>query len=339
MLKLLEGLYKAARDPVIIMKGSETVHRNNAAMQLGDFSLPDEFCCQPVPFVGALVVDKTEYQLMASAAGEYRVFVLYVAEKGNMTMLASLGASIKDSVTTIQMASNALKKNDTDTKAQYYRSVMNHQLHTINRLAGNMLYLGEGGKRSDNESVNIVELYGDLIDSVNVFIKDKKAKVYFSPAVSDLMVYGDSMLLERLLLNLLSNSLKATPADGKIVVTIERKDKRAMITVQDTGKGISESILANLFGSFNVERSLSESYQSIGMGLSIVREIAGSMGGTVIAKSEEGKGTMVTVSLPVSEKNVFCSPSVRYGAKSMRLLQTELCEVLTADCYGDLFND
>ena len=340
MLDILKGLYRAAREPVLIMKDDKLVHRNNAAMQFEkQLTMPEEFCIQPVPFVGTFLVEETEYQAVASAAGEYRVFVLYKVENSSKNILVSLGGAIKDSITAIRLAANALNKDIEDERSRFYRNMMEHQISSIDRLAGNMLYVGGNKGYGSNESIDIVKLYGELIHSVNTLTNGNRATVSFAPAVSELSVIGDCNLLERMILNLLSNSLKATTAKDNVVVTVERRGNRAMITVNDTGKGISEDILPHLFSSYNVERSLSESYHSIGMGLSIVQGIARSMGGMVMVKSEEGKGTMVTVSLPLNEQNVFFSPSEKYGAKSMRILQTELCEVLTADCYGEMFND
>lgn len=340
MLELLIGLYKTARDPVLILKKNEIVSKNHSAIELGEkLSLPEEFCEQTAPFVGSFIFDGTEYQAVVSAAGEYRVCVLYRVEQKNRNVLAAIGASIKNSIATIQMAANFLNKEDTDLHSRYYRNVMNHQIHSINRLAGNMMYIGGENVYISNESVDLVELYSELVDSVNILTNGEKALVCFFASVNELNISGDSVLLERLLLNLLSNSLKATPEDGKIIVSIDRKANRAIITVKDSGSGIPENILSHLFSSYDVVRSLSESYQSIGMGLSVVQDIARRMGGTIMAKSEVGKGSVFTVSLPILQKDMFCSPSTRYGAKSMKLLQTELSEVLTAECYGDVFND
>lgn len=342
MLELLIGLYKSARDPVLIQRDSEIIYRNPAAVQISEqIQLPEEFYDQSVPFIGALSLYETEYQVTASAAGDYRVYVLYKIENSNKTLLASMGASLKDSVTTIQMATNMLKNTDEGAASQHYQNVLSHQLHSINRLAGNMLHLGGAGYHPDSDFVKLVELYGNLVHSVNVLTNGNRAVVEFIPAVNDLDIPGSSILLEKMLLNLLSNSLKATPIDGKITVSVDRRGDKAIIIVKDNGKGIPEDILPSLFSSYDVERKLSDRYQSIGMGLSVVQDIVRSMGGAVVAKSEKEKGTVVTISLPIPKNSdtLLRSPSTKYATNGMKLLQTELCDVLTADCYGEIFSD
>jgi signal transduction histidine kinase len=211
----------------------------------------------------------------------------------------------------------------------------------VNRIAGNMLYLGGADSAAESGLIDLVELYGDLTNSVNVLTNGHTAIVDFVAGVNSIEVVGSRLVYERIVLNLLSNSLKATPKDGKITVSVIARGSKAIITVSDTGRGIPQDILPNLFSSYSVERSLSESYQSIGMGLAVVQGLVHSLSGTIMAVSEERKGTSVTVSIPVEKPKdlTLKSPSSRYLTKAIGILQTELSEVLDSDSYSDVFGD
>lgn len=342
MLEMLMDLFGSARDPVLIVHCGQVVFRNKAALYASDkLLLTEEILDHAVPFVGSVNLDGVNYQVMASAAGEYKVFVLYRLDMDDRTLFASAGNSIKNSVMTIQMAANMLNNSGDDGLSESYMSALYHQIHSINRVAGNMLYLGGADEDISTEQLDLVDLFGSLVHSVNVLTNGSRAVVEFSSSVDSLAFVGNSAYLERMLLNLLSNSLKATPIDGKVTVSVGKLGNRATITVRDNGSGIPDDVLPKLFASYEVERSLSETYQGLGMGLAVVRGIVGSMNGTVMVVSDAVNGTTITISLPIDENSdsVLHSHSSAYGMKSILLLQTELCDVLNSDCYSEKFRD
>jgi PAS domain S-box-containing protein len=115
----------------------------------------------------------------------------------------------------------------------------------------------------------------------------------------DLRVRGDYEKWQQVLLNLLSNSLKFTPAAGHVSVDIEADDAFVRITVRDSGRGIPDDKLEFIFDRFvQVDRHLTpESHQGAGLGLAISRELARAMGGDVIGIPTQG-GATLQVSLP-----------------------------------------
>ena len=340
MINILKGLYDQIKEPVVIVKDGETVHRNPAAMGAG-ITLSEELLNESAPFIGGTVLNETEYQINVSQAEGFKVYVFYRLNNSFKTMLSSIGSSIKNSLSVIQIAADKIELID-DSKTQQYYEAMVHQIYTVNRLAGNMLRLGGADYDPMTRLVDLVELYGDLIGSVNVLVNGGGAFIEFSPSVNELNFKGNNAVLERLLLNLLSNSLKATDKDGKITVRLDRRGKNAVITVMDNGTGIPDDIMPHLFTSYEVERSLSDKYNSLGFGLSVVYDMVRSMGGTLVIRNGQDKGAMVTVSLPIPEsENVVCSPAPEFNSevRSMKLLQTELCDILSSDCYGAKFKD
>ena len=107
--------------------------------------------------------------------------------------------------------------------------------------------------------------------------------------------FVDRSMIERILLNLLSNALKFT-FEGDIAVTLRRDGDEAELCVRDTGVGIAPAELPKLFERFHrIRGSKSRSHEGSGIGLALVRDLAALHGGSVDASSEVGIGTTFRV--------------------------------------------
>jgi two-component system, OmpR family, sensor kinase len=115
-------------------------------------------------------------------------------------------------------------------------------------------------------------------------------------------VQGDADRLKQLLLNLLSNAIAYTPADGTITLSLRcRPDGWVRVTVTDTGIGITPEDQPHIFDRFwRVDRARTRSAGGSGLGLSIAKSIAEAHGGTIAVESEPGKGSTFEVLLPRS---------------------------------------
>lgn len=114
-------------------------------------------------------------------------------------------------------------------------------------------------------------------------------------------VRADEQALRRILVNLVGNARKFTPADGRVVVSVERAADRVRLVVADTGIGIPESDLPHVFERFyRVERPGTE-IRGTGLGLAIVARLVERMHGVISISSEVGRGTTVSVEMPAAQ--------------------------------------
>lgn len=112
-------------------------------------------------------------------------------------------------------------------------------------------------------------------------------------------VLGDPGQLDRVLLNLLSNSVKFTPSGGRVGLLWSATDDEVLVRVQDTGIGVPPEELASLGDRFfRASNATSAAIQGTGLGLTIVRGILEQHGGTLEVRSELGQGTEVQARLP-----------------------------------------
>jgi PAS domain S-box-containing protein len=110
-------------------------------------------------------------------------------------------------------------------------------------------------------------------------------------------VFTDPALLQRILSNLITNGFQAMPEGGKLLIDAYRDGDDVVISVQDTGTGISEENKAKLFMPLFTTKSKGQ-----GFGLAVVKRMTEALGGTVTLESEEEKGTKFTIHLPVAKE-------------------------------------
>ena len=120
---------------------------------------------------------------------------------------------------------------------------------------------------------------------------------------------GDDMKLRQVMINILGNAVKFTPAGGKVSFNVEelaRLDGKATLrfTISDTGIGMSKEFLPRLFDTFSQEDlSASNEYGSTGLGMPITKSLVELMNGRIDVESEKGEGTTFTVTLTLKESN------------------------------------
>ena len=117
-------------------------------------------------------------------------------------------------------------------------------------------------------------------------------------------VHVDREMWEKVVLNLLSNSLKYT-FEGRIAVMLRERDRRATLTVEDTGTGIPEHELSHIFERFHrVEGARGRTQEGTGIGLALVAELVKLHSGSIEVRSTVGRGSEFTVSIPFGTEHV-----------------------------------
>ena len=113
---------------------------------------------------------------------------------------------------------------------------------------------------------------------------------------------GDTNRLAQALMNLVSNAIQYTPEGGTVEVTVGRENGAALVSVSDTGTGISDEDQRHLFCKFfRADHAMAREAGGIGLGLVIARGIVEQHGGTLRVVSEVNEGSTFTVSLPATD--------------------------------------
>lgn len=169
----------------------------------------------------------------------------------------------------------------------------------------------ESGKLSLNmDQVSLREIMDSIVNIVQPQVKEKRQK--FDVFISDIEVENvlcDSVRLNQVLLNFLSNAIKFTPEEGIIHVTLSEEPSpkgddyiRVHLRVKDNGIGMSKEFQKNIFDSFvREDNSDVHKIEGTGLGMAITKYIVDAMGGTIEIQSESGKGSEFHVTLDLEK--------------------------------------
>ena len=178
-------------------------------------------------------------------------------------------------------------------------------LKLINDLL-DLVRLESGRAQVHTQRVNLHDFINGLATAVGCVAKDKRIQLHAHVDSELGIVLADPEKLERICLNLLFNALKFTAVNGRVSFSAMKNDGWLSIEVCDTGMGIPEDQLPHIFNRFwQADTSSRRKFQGMGIGLALVKELAEVQGGNVVATSEVGKGTTMTVNLPLQQ----CRPS------------------------------
>jgi signal transduction histidine kinase len=171
-------------------------------------------------------------------------------------------------------------------------------LKLINDLL-DLVRLESGRMETKLEPVDVAEFTKAIASAARQVANDKRLRLESVVDPNLGTVLADRDKLDKIILNLVFNALKFTPSGGRVELRAERKDEKFLLTVTDSGMGISEKNLAHVFDRFwQADGSSKRKYQGMGIGLALVKELAQIQGGEVTVQSQEGKGTRFAVSLP-----------------------------------------
>ncbi|WP_411680402.1 PocR ligand-binding domain-containing protein [Clostridium thailandense] len=184
-----------------------------------------------------------------------------------------------------------------------YSNIMKQNCYRLIRLINNLIDMNkiEVGFFSLNLRNNdIVKVIEDIALSVVEYANLKNINLIFDTEIEEKVIAFDSEKFERIILNLLSNSIKFTKSGGNIYVNIYDENENVLISVKDTGIGIPEDMLEKIFDTFTqVDASFRRNAEGSGIGLALVKSLVELHGGTITAQSKLGNGSEFIIKLPM----------------------------------------
>lgn len=205
----------------------------------------------------------------------------------------------------------------TKEKSVTYLNTMKQNCFRLLRLVNNLIditKIDSGYFEIHLSNHNIVSIVEDITLSVAKYTEHKSITLIFDTDIEEKLIACDPDKIERIILNLISNSVKFTEPGGEILVTVHDAVDNIVISVRDTGIGIPENKLSIIFERFRqVDKSLTRNHEGSGIGLSLVKSLVELHDGEIFVKSTYGQGTEFIVKLPailtedddMSSKNVY----------------------------------
>lgn len=188
-----------------------------------------------------------------------------------------------------------------------YNNIIKQNCLRLIRLVNNVIDISRietGFFRPIFKVENIVSVVENIALSITTYVENKKMNLIFDTEMEELYLNCDTNLIERIMLNLLSNSVKYGKENGTIKVNIYKADEyNVTISVKDDGIGIPEEMQKKIFERFQkVDTSLSRKNEGSGIGLSLVKSLVELQGGTITCKSKINKGSEFLITFPVNSK-------------------------------------
>ena len=190
----------------------------------------------------------------------------------------------------------------TRTQAEYRRVVrsMRDDARRMAQLVGELLTLARADAGEDivlREPLDFAALAGEVVAALAPVAQARNVALELVPGRS-VELQGDQTRLTQLVVNLVDNSIKYTPAGGQVLVSVDRAESDAVLRVADTGIGIAPEHHGRVFERFyRVDPSRSRDEGGAGLGLALCRWIARAHGGDVTVESEPGVGSVFTARL------------------------------------------
>ena len=244
------------------------------------------------------------FNYMVQKLREERALEEKLREAEHLSGIAQLAKSIaheiRNPLNFISLSIDHLKKkympqgNEDKTQFETLIVSIKHEIQRLNKLVGDFLEYGKPMRLS----LQVIDL-GNLIGEVLELVRAKAEKdgiriTYRNGEIPVLSV--DPELIKTCIFNIILNAFQAMPEGGDLTVITETSNGKAHIIVEDTGEGVSKENMQKLFDPF-----FSTKRTGLGLGLAMTKRVVEEHGGKADFQSTEGKGSVMTISLPIRE--------------------------------------
>ena len=219
-----------------------------------------------------------QQQFVGNAAHELRTPLALMQARLDLYMSTDHGDSCPETAETIAM--------------------MREQTERLSRMVRTLLDMSELKAVPRNDRIQLAPMIEEVLADLSPLAE--KSGVTLSQSGEDLWITGSDVLVYRAIFNLVENGVKYNHPGGSVCVAASRRDREAVVEVTDTGCGIPEDFRESVFQPFfRVDKSRSREKGGVGLGLSLVWEIARLHGGDVRVRESGESGTVIELTLPI----------------------------------------
>jgi two-component system, OmpR family, sensor histidine kinase KdpD len=228
--------------------------------------------------------------------------MLEITEKLQTALLNSISHDLRTPLVSITGALSSLADDQIVLDAAARRSLIetaSEEADRLNRLVGNLLdmtRLESGAMRFKKEACDIQDLVGSALEDLGQRLGNRSISIDIPDELP--IIHLDFVLIERVLVNVIDNAMKYSPAESPIQIKAHAAGAFMEIEVADRGTGIPPEDLTRIFDKFyRVQRP--DNVSGTGLGLSISKGIVQAQGGFIAAENRKGGGTIISISIPL----------------------------------------
>ena len=227
------------------------------------------------------------------------------ADRRKDEFLATLAHELRNPLAPIRNSLHILRLTSSDSESTVrVREIMERQVNHMVRLVDDLMEVSRitrGKIELRKEQVELAAVVHSAVETSKPHIEAARHQLQISLPGESLLLYVDPVRLAQVLSNLLNNAAKYTPEGGTIWLTAKRLGTFVVVSIRDSGMGISAEMLPKVFDLFmQGERTYSRAQGGLGIGLTLVRSLVVMHGGSIEARSEgPGRGSEFVVQLPL----------------------------------------
>lgn len=267
---------------------------------------------------------------------DHHIFLLdSEPEDAHLRSLALAARELRSPLSNLMIAADSLMRSSPqDLQTQEQLARLNRSLHQMHRLINNM---SDAGKSDILTPVGIHDwnrLIYDIFEKISTQLEHTSIRLTFEGLSQSVSGLANAGQMERAILNIISNAMKFMPEGGTIHAKLTRQQNMLQLSILDSGSGIADSVLANVFTRYQRQPGIEDSRFGIGLGMVLIRSAAADHGGTVLIDSPNGTGTRVTMTMAIrQETSLLKTPVMPPLVDGSRQILTELSESLPWEFY------
>lgn len=218
-------------------------------------------------------------------------------ERERENILAMFAHDMKNSITTSIGFTSRMSSGKLENQSEYLKIILD-ELKTVETLISDFLEFSRLEAKEYNpeiKEVDLCKIISNQVENITLKAIAKNISVLFETEKTEQLIRADEAMIKRVISNLLDNAIKYTNSGGKITVKLGNTDEGVLVQVQDTGIGIPDEKLHNIFDAFY---RVTRDYRGSGLGLSIAKKIIEAHGGRIWVESIYGKGSIFSFILP-----------------------------------------
>ncbi len=229
-------------------------------------------------------------------------------DKARREFVANVSHELRTPLTTVKSYAETLTDVLADGSVEpelfgTFLKIINNETDRMTRLVKDLLLLSRldySLRDMPKEHFDISKMIKSLVERLTINSNEKKQTLIYEPTNALPLYHGNPDRIEQVLINIITNAIKYTPQNGRILITTMYMYSSICIKVTDNGIGIPSESLQHIFERFyRVDKARSREMGGTGLGLAIAKEIVEAHDGTIEIKSKAGKGTEVIINLPL----------------------------------------
>ena len=248
--------------------------------------------------------------------------------------LYTISTNLKKPINTIFEVNKILQNNKSKYDFKYidnYARVIKQNSYRLKRLLNNIEEISKvenGILEMNYRRCDVVKFVENIVKLSREYAKDKNLEIFFITNIQKKVILIDKDKIEKILLNLLSNSIKFTNNNGKIMVSINSNKEEVIISVEDTGVGIPNEKMDAIFENFEqVDTTLSRGAEGTGVGLALVKKLAYIHNAKINVYSKIGYGSKFEIVLENSKSNCIEEEQEEYINTDIEKIDIEFSDI------------